>query len=707
MKTRLTLTATVFILSQFLLPESALAQNSPAQTPTDTVKATALDEVVVEGVTREAITDGVSYVPSRNVRRHSMNIGDMLARMMVAGLKSDPFATKPETISGKEVAVFIDGAEAEEWEVKAIRPGDVARVNYLQSPSDPRYRGKQYVLDIMLRKSDYGGYAVIDAGQGIILDEGQYTLTGKVTRKRWTFQAYADAHYRNAGDIETSTDTRYSFSDGTVVERKALAENSESTRDASGAFMARYSTEDFYMSLSTGYRHDRTPENNSRQKLTYSGGAEEDTEESEAFSEASSRQSAAYLKSVFEFYNLPHKASVYAKAGVSYNHSNSSSTYTAGVLSDPLPNGARSDAWFPYARLDYSLPVFGGGRLTAAANWYSEIYRTQYSGTYGSFQKLTNSYLYLILTYRHSLNRDWNISGYVQSPISFQKVNDARTRSSASFDGNVRVNGQIGREHSLSAYAALSRGVLPPRYYNDVLRQDNEMEGTKGNAELKPERYGEAGVSHSWMPGNVFSLSSSFYWELIHDEVVPYWHEEGRLMVNDWVNGGDYNKLSLTVTPSVSLLGGNLNIQGLFNIEREMHSGHRKFAFYAFRIYPYVSYNLNSHFSVSATYSTPWSKGYMKGGKSVIGKFSDKLNLSLTYHTGNLFLSCDVQSVLRPHGYFKSYYESPHYTNYGRLSRPSDGRYVWFSLRYTLDFGKKIRKGGDIRFDGKVKSGVL
>lgn len=234
MKTRLTLTATVFILSQFLLPESALAQNSPAQTPTDTVKATALDEVVVEGVTREAVTDGVSYVPSRNVRKHSMNIGDMLARMMVAGLKSDPFATKPETISGKEVAVFIDGAEAEEWEVKAIRPGDVARVNYLQSPSDPRYRGKQYVLDIMLRKSDYGGYAVIDAGQGIILDDGQYSITGKVTRKRWTFQAYANVHYRNAGDIETSTDTRYSFSDGTVVERKALAENSESTRDASG-----------------------------------------------------------------------------------------------------------------------------------------------------------------------------------------------------------------------------------------------------------------------------------------------------------------------------------------------------------------------------------------------------------------------------------------------------------------------------------------
>ena len=707
MKTRLTLTATVFILLQLLLPEAALAQVSPAQTSADTVKDTALDEVVVEGVTREAIIDGVSYVPSRNVRKHSMNIGDMLARMMVAGLEANPFALKPVTLSGKDVAVFIDGAEAEDWELRAIRPGDVARVNYLQSPSDPRYRGKQYVLDIMLRKSDYGGYAVIDAGQGIILDEGQYTLTGKVTRKRWTFQAYADAHYRNAGDIETSTDTRYSFSDGTVVERKALTENSERTRDASGAFMARYSTEDFYMSLSTGYRHDRTPENTSRQKLTYTGGRDSDTEESEAFSEASSRKSAAYLKSVFEFYNLPHKASVYAKAGVSYNHSNSSSTYTAGVLPDPLPNGARSDAWFPYARLDYSLPVFGGGRLTAAASWSSEIYRTQYSGTYGSFQKLTNSYLYLILIYRHSLNRDWNISGYVQSPVSFQKVNDGRTRSSASFDGNVRVNGQIGREHSLSAYAALSRGVLPPRYYNDVLRQDNEMEGTKGNAELNPERYGDAGISHSWMPGNTFSLYTSLNWELIHDEVVPYWHEEGRLMVNDWVNGGDYNKLSLTVTPSVSLLSGNLNIQSSCMIERETHSGHRKFGRYAFYWFPYASYNLNSHFSISGTYILSHGRGYLKGGKSSLGQSSNRLDLSFTYHTGYLFLSCDVHSVLRKHGYFKNFYESPSYSNDMRLSRPWDGRYILLSLRYTLDFGKKIRKGGDIRFDGKVKSGVL
>ena len=707
MKTRLTFTATVFILLQLLLSESALAQNSPAQTPTDTVKATALDEVVVEGVTREAITDGVSYVPSRNVRKHSMNIGDMLARMMVAGLEANPFALKPVTLSGKDVAVFIDGAEAEDWELRAIRPGDVARVNYLQSPSDPKYRGKQYVLDIILRKSDYGGYAVIDTGQGFIFDSGNYTLLGKVTRKRWTFQGYANAYYRNEDGIESSAETDYRFSDGKVVKRISSAQDSYRNHAASGAFMARYSTKNFYMSLSTGYRHDRTPEEDSHQKLTYTGGGDSDTEESEAFSEASSRQSAAYLKSVFEFYNLPHNASVYAKAGVSYNHSNSSSTYTAGVLSDPLPNGATSDAWFPYARLDYSLPVFGGGRLTAAASWSSEIYRTQYCGTYGSFQKLTNSYLYLILSYRHRLNADWNIAGYVQSPMSFQKVNDAHTRSSATVNGNIRVNGRVGKEHSLSGYMTLSRGILPPRYYNDVLRQDNEIEGTKGNADLRPEIYGDAGISHSWMPGNVFSLYTSLGWELIHDEVVPYWHEEGRLMVNDWVNGGNYNKLSLIVSPSLSLAGGNLNMQAKCYLEREMHSGHRKFAFYSFSIFPYVSYNLNDHFSVSGTYATPWGKGYMKGGESAIGKFSDRLNLSLTYHTGELFLSCDFMSMLHKHGFYKSYYESPSYSNHSYLSRPSDGFHIRLSLRYTLDFGKKVQQGNDIWFDGMIKSGVL
>lgn len=58
--------------------------------------------------------------------------------------------------------VFIDGAEAKDWEMRSIRPKEVARVRFLQSPSDPRYKGYTSVVDFILRKYDCGGYVALE-----------------------------------------------------------------------------------------------------------------------------------------------------------------------------------------------------------------------------------------------------------------------------------------------------------------------------------------------------------------------------------------------------------------------------------------------------------------------------------------------------------------------------------------------------------------
>lgn len=196
-------------------------------------------------------------------------------------------------------------------------------------------------------------------------------------------------------------------------------------------------------------------------------------------------------------------------------------------------------------------------------------------------------------------------------------------------------------------------------------------------------------------------------WEEILDDIVPYWYPSNGLMVKDMKNSGNYNILSLNITPSLSLLDGKLNMQSMLYYAHEKHSGIVNISLNTWGISPYASYMINSHFSVSANYNKFFNGSYMRGGSSTIAEFSGKLRLSAQYTTGNFFVQCTVNSLNRKDGWVKSRFNSEHFRNREYLSRPWDGRYVSLKLRYTFDFGRKTPRSSDPRFEGNVKSSVM
>ena len=136
----------------FLISLLLLNITSNAQEQTDSMRTLKLNEVVVDATRNYAITDGVVYIPSKEARQHAININDLLARMMVAGLHVDLTTDKVETTYKGEVHFYIDGVEAQDWEVKALRPKDVMHVEYLKSPADPKYKNYQAVVNLVMKK---------------------------------------------------------------------------------------------------------------------------------------------------------------------------------------------------------------------------------------------------------------------------------------------------------------------------------------------------------------------------------------------------------------------------------------------------------------------------------------------------------------------------------------------------------------------------
>lgn len=685
-----------------LFPLFAIPSITSAQSQ-DSLKTQHIKEVVVTAKNHIAIKNGVSYIPTPEERKSSSNYSALLARMMVAGLHVDEFSNKVETNWGKEVHFFINGVEASDWEIKSLRPKEVARVDFLLSPSEPKYKNYQAVVNFVLREYSYGGYIVAEADQGFgNNDYGDYDIAGKLKKGHMTYQAIIGSYYRNAHKIIGNEDVTYTYNNGSTLNKIVDYEQVEKQRTYSTGISARYDSDNLIVVVQTGLKFTKKPSTHTSENMFY-----DSSESSISITDATSQTLIPYVSSQFVKYGLPHRAYAYGGVSFSYNHNKANSNYQVmGAKNQDIYNATREDAYLPSLWLGYGLPIHKENYLVFTAQLNSEIYRTNYYGTADTFQKLLNSYYVFNLNYSHRFSEKWNGSLYVSVPIQSYKVQDDATINKGYLNGGMTLNGQLSQKHSIYAEAYISQSSIRPSYYNTVVRQDNEVAGSKGNANLKTERQAFALLSYTWMPSNTFSLNSSFSWDNIINDVVPYWHEINGLMVKEMINSGSFNPIYANITPSLTLAKGKIRLSSKIAYIHEWHTGlfHVNNGYWG--LYPMAYCTLGKYWAINLNYGYSSGKGYMRGG-ATLTKFSDNLKCGLQYSKGNLFVKLQVNSLLLKKGYTKSWLISDYIDSYTYQSRPWDRRYVSLSASYTFDYGKKVKHGSTLRFDGKSKTSIL
>lgn len=431
-----------------------------AQELKDSAKVHNIDEVVVNATRSYAIPDGVVYIPSKEAIRHAFNISDLLARMMVAGLLVDLSSDKVSTTYGADVHFYIDGVEAQDWEVKALRPKDVLHVDYLKSPSDPKYKNYEAVVNLVMKKYKYGGYVLGEAGQTFVKPvSGDYNVAIKVNTGKWTLSGMSMASYSNINDITSNTNTRYTFSPDNIINRSTKEKKRQHNRGTVSAAKAIYNSDKFLFITSAGFSYDRTPASNSDMSVTYNGNNV--PEDGTASTRSSSKSAAPYADAYFEFPKLPHNSFLYGKASFSYNHNDASSLYT---FDKPIFNATEEDVYLPNIWAAYAFPIYKRNYLTLSVQYYSEIYKTRYTGTDNTRQKLINNNLITVLRYNHRFNDNWSASTFLKVPVNSYKVNDGKYNTTPYVNGDLTLNGRVGTKHSIYANAEIYQMAITPTF---------------------------------------------------------------------------------------------------------------------------------------------------------------------------------------------------------------------------------------------------
>lgn len=171
-----------------------------------------LDGVTVTAANTTQRIDRQIIVPTELQRKASTNGMTLLRNMQLNRILIDEIDNTVKTTTGKDVQIRINGAEAQLAEVKALRPGSIARIEYHDMPS-LRYGNAAAVIDIIVKHKTDGGNLSADLTNGIsMLGLGDYQLSGNYHKGKSEVKALVNWNRRDLTWTRSNTET---FNTGT------------------------------------------------------------------------------------------------------------------------------------------------------------------------------------------------------------------------------------------------------------------------------------------------------------------------------------------------------------------------------------------------------------------------------------------------------------------------------------------------------------
>lgn len=162
-----------------------------------------LPDFVIKAEQFRRTSDGLEVVPNKQQLKHSFSGYDLVRNLMIPGVTVNIDKGEINALGG-EVALFIDGMPADMREVRQLRPVDVLKVQYMESPTG-KYAGNNVALNFILKKRNSGGYIALDATQRLGYTSGDYNLAGKGYVGDTRYTLFAGTDLSDIKNAETTT----------------------------------------------------------------------------------------------------------------------------------------------------------------------------------------------------------------------------------------------------------------------------------------------------------------------------------------------------------------------------------------------------------------------------------------------------------------------------------------------------------------------
>lgn len=156
----------------------------------------ALNEVVVKGNPVIHQADKKILLPTSYQLKSATNGLKLLQNMQLNRIQVDPLRKTIKSSDEGEVQLRINGAKVEIEEINSLRPEDIIRIEYHDTPSLRYGHDVAAVIDYIVRHRETGGYFALDANISPHTAWGDYTAVGKANYKRSEWNVNYRRQYR-------------------------------------------------------------------------------------------------------------------------------------------------------------------------------------------------------------------------------------------------------------------------------------------------------------------------------------------------------------------------------------------------------------------------------------------------------------------------------------------------------------------------------
>lgn len=663
-----------------------------------------LKGVTVESDNASFRTDRTVYLPTSRQKKAASDAIELLRSMAIPQIRVSASGGVSDNF-GEPVSIFINSMPASAEEQTGLLTADVRRVEFLEYPADPRFRGAKKVINFIVHEYEYGGYTKLTVKEKFLSGfNNDPSVFSKFSYKKMKYDLYVGTSNSDKRHFGTSVTGDYLLTgeDGLeshVIRDEQIGHAHVKTNSYPVTLRATYAVDKLTVRNTVGFTHQNTPVKDITGSLRYS----DDTGRGYSYERSNPDRSNSLNYSGDLYMQLPHGVAFTFGPSFNYSHRNDmysySSTASSAIMRHARENAYEFDAPFDFLKKlnDKHMLAF---RLETKG-WY---YRLNYRGTDNLKQNLDRTVGAAIINYRFDAQK---ISLAIMGGGFYMRHSaDDIAKSYFCPVVDMSITYRLSTKSALGLHVNFSqRGSGVTEQSADIL-QSNELMYISGNPDLDYTNQMWNNIQYNWFPSNRFSVgvyaSNYTQFNCIKQIYAPY--DNGKAVVRNYVNDGRFFDTKIGFNASLRLFDGALQLI----LEPEQH-------FYRHTGIDARSYNPFTCMAGASLYLGDWYfNGWYYSPTNIMEKSTSATTRERNYYMVTAGWSHNMWNVsVTAYNMFNRGWNGGTTVLPGKYYSErtvADSNYyrprIGISVTYTVGYGRKINRNNEVGAQESASSAI-
>lgn len=622
--------------------------------------------------------------PDKKQIKYASNGYDLLSNLMIPSLEVNRIDKKVSTLAG-DATLYINGNKATPQEIQALRPKDIAFVEYHDFPQG-KYAKDVVAINYVTKVYQSGGYVMASAEQRIGYLYGSYQVAAKYNKKSSTYTFIAGYDLEQDKSTEAQQE-RMSLEEGTLNRLLQLETKKNSNMQYAMFTWDTWKKKSNWL-LSVGYVRREMPDGKQHETIGYQEW--EKSISTKNLTEETAHQ--PYISGRY-YYPINKKQWLMLEAGLTYTQNKYNRDYTeeGNRQEDDYKYSLRvdEDVYRLAGNLYYNISFNRNNYFMLDLAHFQYLTSDAYMGNVQNSMKLSSGETQLRLIYGQNFGKKFSLRATLGGSLNVYSLKHESHQKSFSPRPSLSLQYRPNSRHSLRLSGYMGNSTPQLSMLNELEQPVDQIIVKKGNSNLDITKYLGGDIDYTFL-SNRFSLSAALMYTAMLDPVKNYYYTDKNKLIQTFITDGEFHQIEPKLSASLNLFNNSLNLKAHAGYLYTTTTGLYASSKYAWKGGGSISYSIRNWY-LQTFYSSP-----VKAVNSICHyHIPADYGLSISYFIKAWSMEVGTR---RPFSNSKEKISFPgngtysyHRFESGNALKPM----VYFKLSYNFDFGKKLQKNNN------------